>query len=392
MRKIFFLTLAFFSLMFVSCEKEPIISSEGAITINNNRSQLNSRVTIRDTEVFNSGTTLKSTDSEYQIILRAEVGSPYIGEHQLQASHIKLSGNHAYVTYNTQGASYRGGAEIFNVVAIKAPTIISQALISDTELTSIDVDPKGVGLNNFVYVVGAYNPDANYLENGPAVIEKLIVNQANQFVHLDSPRQFYDLPGYMANDVRYDSQTIYATSGSNGGLTVLNNGMNLKDEHPLEYTRSVDIGNYLVVYSVTEGLIVYNAKNGKEIRRISTGGDHFTEAGKYLEAKSMVRLYDDLAFVSVGNGGVEVYDLSNGNHVHTIPVPEGYVSNGVSVTDDLILIANGSAGIQVIDRKTYEVLGSFTLNGSANFVSAKCNKLFVATGLSGLNVLEIVKK
>ncbi len=386
-----------------SCQKEDvlIVEEESGIYINNDLNYLGKRVKSSGENVPIIDSELKST-SNYQLTLIATVDSPEFEGTTLQASHIKMVNDYAYVTYNIQGSVYLGGAEIFNVSNIQNPQLISQAIFSDMDISSIDAEPLGSGNNNFVYVVGAYDPNKNYLNNGPSVVERLIVNSANQFKHLTSPRQFYDLPGYMGNDVRYNSQAIYVTSGSNGGLTVLNNGMNLNQYEDIPYTRSVDVrvsgpSNKLervVVYSAQEGLIVFDGNNN-ELRRIATGGNHFPN-GIYTEAKSIVRLHGDLAFVSVGDGGVEVYNIETGELTHTIELPgasleDGFVSNGVAITNDLVLIANGETGVAIYSLNDYSFIGSFTLSGSVNYVGAINNKIFVATGLGGLSILEITE-
>jgi hypothetical protein len=139
-------------------------------------------------------------------------------------------------------------------------------------------------------------------------------------------------------------------------------------------------------------------------REIETGGEHFID-GRYLEAKSIVRLRGDLAFVAAGTGGMEVYNILTGEKVASLPRPSipqdaefplNYVTNGVSVNNDLVLVANGGSGIHIAlldDGGELCSIGKFMFeNGSsANFIEASDNKIFVATGLGGLKILEIVK-
>lgn len=417
--KLLILFIAMLPAFFHSCEKDPLEDwmKQDIMIINNDLSLLSQRVkTIEGNSpmplypVDYSGPvkSLKSDypDIQYEIYLRAEVDPPSYNGRLLQASHVKIVGNYAYVTYNTKGDEYLGGAEIYDVSDIKNPRLISQAVFPEKDISSIDVESLGSGNNNFVYVTGAYNLEFDTLNlKTPAVVERLNVNAANQFMHLENPRRFYDLPSYAGNDVSYHSQNIYATSGSGGGLTVLNNGLNIEKFIDIPYTRSVDTdGNRVIVFSALDSRIHVMDMNGNQVNEIEAGGEHF-EGDQYLEAKSIVRLSGDLAFLATGTGGMEIYNINTGQKEGSLPrpiewetadTPLNYVSNGVSVNEKLVLVANGGSGVHIAELKGTEnglrTIGKFMFEygSSANFVEARDNKVFVATGKGGLKILEIV--
>jgi hypothetical protein len=353
----------------------------------------------------------ETVGSKYEIYLRAEVDPPVHDGKTLQASHIRITGDHAFVTYNRQGPEFLGGVDVFDITDIENPLLIQSVIFPEKDISSIDVDVMGSGQNNFIYLTGAYNPDFDDLElASPAVVERFIANKSNMFMHLEEPRQFLDLPSFAGNDVRYfhaGNQVVYATSGSGGGLTILNNGMQQTRFEPISYARSTDTdGDHLIVYSAEGNRLIVMDMSGNLLNEIVTGGEHFIN-GEYLEAKSIVRLKDDLAFVAAGTGGVEAYDINTGSLMGYLPrpieyeqadTPLNYVTNGVSVNEKLVLAANGGSGIHIaeLDDTKSNILRPvgkfmFEYGSSANFVESSGNKVFVATGKGGLKILEIVE-
>jgi hypothetical protein len=412
------LITALAALVTSSCEKHPIEDrfNQDKMVINNDLAVLSKRVKINTdnnkmqilpVDFISTPKSLKSSHvaTQYQIYLRAEVDAPLYEGKTLQASHIKIVGNYAYVTYNVRGPEYLGGVDIFDVSDIRNPALISNVVFPAKDISSVDVEEKGAGNNNMVYLAGASNLDTDQLDlKTPAILERFIVNQANQFVHLDEPRSFYDLPGYAGNDVRYSSGKILATSGSDGGLSILNNGLNLSGYTSLPYSRSVDTdGDRIVVYSALDNKIKVMDMEGVIIREIVTGGMHFVD-DEYLQAKSIIRLKGNLVFVAAGTGGMEVYNVTTGEKAGSLPrpveyedadTPLNYVTNGVSLNNNLVLVANGGSGIHIAehyDSGEIETIGKFMFEygSSANFVEASDNKIFVATGKGGLKILEIV--
>jgi hypothetical protein len=384
-----FLLLTIFFLLFSSCEKEIFYEdkNDDNIVINNDSASLSRRM-----DFDNSGKKV-AVQPGVNISLIANLLPPSLNSEVLQASHIRIAGNYAYITYNTQGPRYLGAVDIVNISNAYVPQLISNAIWDGKDISSIDVDPKGAGLNNFVWIVGAEENNTNLAT--PAILERYILNSANQFVHVNEPRQFYDLPGYVGTDVRYfhkipGSPAIYATSGTDGGLSILNNGTNLSSYKELQNARSVDVNsNYLVSLSGNPGSLF-----------VSPSGEIEVGGATDPEAKSMVRLSGNYALVALGEEGVKCYNLSTNQLVGSFPRPEvpvgayewDYVSNGVAVYNDLVYVANGAAGIDVLRLNSDGSLtwvSNIDLGASANFIDVNSNYIFVATGLGGLKILKI---
>lgn len=413
MKKIGLLTLilAVFVLLWTSCEKDPGTSQEkDRMIVNNELSVLSKRVTIPATDWVMplypvpaderlKGVKYIDVSSNYVIKLRAEVAPPEFQGKKLQASHIKIVGNYAFVTYNRQGPEYLGGIDIFDVSDISNPVLISNAIFPYVDISSIEIESLGSGNNNFVYVAGAENMDYNTDLNSPALAEKFILNSANQFQHINDPRRVTDIMSFVATDIKKFNNKIYVTSGTTGGLTTLNSGMNITNTLMIPDARSIDADSEkMVVLKGTDGEIFVYDLNGNQIKHIVTGGANIPES------KSMVRISGNFAFAALGELGMKMYNLSTGAEVGYLPrpieyltadTPGNYVTNGVSINQKIILVANGGAGVyvaQLTDDNQIALMGKmgFENKSSANFIEARDNKVFVATGLGGLKILEIV--
>ncbi len=150
-------------------------------------------------------------------------------------------------------------------------------------------------------------------------------------------------------------------------------------------------------------LRLYNPTTGSLTKVISLPG------GNIPESKSGVFARDNWAFVATGDGGMQLVDMVAGNVAAFLPrptmtgvPPENAVTNAVSLADDLVLTANGGAGVQValsnyrtnpLGLPTFVVpLGRLDMPGSANFVASTSSSMFVADGEGGLQIIQIVLK
>jgi hypothetical protein len=419
------LIVVIFLFVGISCKKTEIDNSKNPIAIikdsvelakdvlvNNDLSLLNNRITpINDsayTFVDTNGDSkggitpkiLGSSSITIQVI--AQLSSPKFNQEVLQASHIRIVNGYAYIVYNTQGARYLGGVDIVNISTAINPQLISNIIFNGKDVSSIDIEPKGSGNNNFVWITGAEenNPDLTT----PAIVERYILNSSNQFKAINDPKQFYDLKGYVGTDVKFRNNKIYVTSGTGGGLTVLNNGMNLINYYPLDNARSVDANSMYVIALGGNPGHLFNPDVWNKLIGGATDP----------EAKSIVRLYTNsaakcnynFALAALGEAGLKCFNLASTTveiAVSLLPrptVPNGgnawdYVTNGVSISNNWVYIANGAGGLDIAKLNTttgqLTWIGNINLGSSANFVEASSNYVFVATGLGGLKILKVIE-
>ncbi|MCW3785307.1 DUF4114 domain-containing protein [Plebeiibacterium sediminum] len=395
---------------FFSCQQDSIIVDEqvqefkevGNLLINTNNDNLASRINYKDEIIpiveTNSSSLLKSAGDfqdidltkNYVFKLKAEVASPVYNDNTLQASHVKIHDNYAFVTYNTQGAKWLGGIEIFDVTDEKNPVIISSAILDNMDVSAIDYyDGK-------IYIVGARG---DYMEAGyvsPAFLEVISLTETMAFEEVDA---IIDLPSYAGTDIKVVDGRIYATCGSDGGLTVFDTEYNLISSEELTDVRSVDANSdKLYVLQGQEGRVnVFGLSDAVYQDTYNVGGANTPES------KSEIAVTDDYIFTALNEGGLSMLNL-DGSLKQNLPRPEtpegsldeNNVTNSVSINNDLVLIGNGESGVHIgglikENNDNISMLGAMKFNDyqSTNFVESKDNLIFVATGLGGLKIIGI---
>ena len=410
-------------MLFTGCNKNSIDSTvepdstsvDDGMVINNDLNDLSDRVVdVSSTDTIDfKKSTLKSTPTGDLVIEKvAQLLPPIYNGDTLQASHIRIVDNYAYVSYNTQGSKYLGGVDIIDISDPYNPVLISGVIFINTEtnkgkdISSLDIETKGN--NNFVWLTGA--EEGNDDLKTPAIVEKYMLNSSNQFKHVAEARQFYDLNGYVGTDVKFSkeqgSPKIYVTSGTGGGLTILNNGMNLNEYYEVNNARSVDVSkDYVTALGGNPGTIFSPNLWNNEI-----GG------ATDPEAKSILKLYKDYLFTALGEDGLKCFKLTSGTPTEIASLPRPtvpvscinkweYVTNSVSIIDRIgyfksatchidyvVFVANGAGGLDVdlfYDEELTKY-GNIDLGASVNFVEANSNYIFAATGTGGLTIMRIV--
>jgi hypothetical protein len=302
--------------------------------------------------------------------------------------------HYAYVTYNTQGPRYLGGVDIVDISSPYNPELVSSVVFINQEtnkgkdVNSVDVKySPSTQSNTFLWITGADET----LDS--AFVERYELNSSNQFDSVQSVN--FSLKGYVGTDVRFYNDKVYVTSGTGGGLTILDNQMKEVSFMNIENARSVDVNkDFEIVLGGNPGHLYNPGIWDKEI-----GG------ATDPEAKSILRLYNKFALVALGQDGLKCYDVSSNmpTVISALPrpaVPEGespldYVTNGVSVSDNgWVYIANGAGGLDIakIDSDGQLTwMGNVNLEASVNFVEANANYVFVARGVLGLKILKVTE-
>ncbi len=339
------------------------------------------------------------TDLGVAFLFRAAVAPPVVAGVRLQASHVALDGNFAYVSYMVQGQPTDGAVDVFDISVPGSPKLVSTAAMPGTEIAAITVK------NGFVYLAGA--------TDDPAFPERAVLAEitlSNKL--LTSKMRLVGLPSYFATGVAVLGSKLYVTSGSGGpntgGLTVLD-AASLKKVtggEPFLDARDVSAAGLTFVAAMQGGpanLRLYSQSTGSLSKVVSLPG------GNIPESKSGVYARDNWAFVATGDGGMQLVDMVAGSIAASLPrptmtgvLPENAVTNAVSLADDLVLTANGGAGVQVaisnyrtnpLNLKTFVTpLGRLDMPGSANFVASTSSSMFVADGEGGLQIIQIVLK
>lgn len=330
--------------------------------------------------------------------LFAQVTPPVVDGHVLEASHIYLDDDYAYVSYMVHGEAALGAVEVFNIKKPDSPVLVSQAILHGTDVASLSVDDHAVYL-------AAATDDTTFAER--AVLEEISLKNGL----LTSSTRRWGLPSYVATGVDVRDKRVYVTSGNGGpnqgGLTALDQKTLTPlsaDAFPDARGVSAESKDYVTVVQGTPArLRIYSAKTGALVRTVALPG------GTIPDSKSTVAATDEWAFVATGDGGMQVVDLASGRVAASMPQPvlagvdpADAVTNAVSLSGDLVLTANGGAGLSV-SYSDYDkaksgstpqlvALGRLALPGSVNFVASDKNTLFLATGTGGLAILGVTTR
>ncbi|MDF9795320.1 hypothetical protein OKW21_000583 [Catalinimonas alkaloidigena] len=394
--------LMLFSLLIFNACNEDTIEKEKLnqrFNINNNEVDLNSRVRIPEYEemlslydaplnITHNNARLKnitSGSSDYVLVMRAEVEAPEAGGNILKASHVFIDGDKAFVSYNTEGPMYKGGVEVFDISNIQAPSLIFQMLVDDTDYSSVFyADGK-------IYLAGATENTEEFNLNSNAVLEIIDYPSSEE-----SESQVVDISSFVATDVKVRDNHIYVTSGSHGGITVLDKEtLEVVTATGMDDARSIAFNDeyYAVMQGTPARVKIYRRADHSYVNGYNVGGADIPEA------KSILNITNDKIFLPVGKGGLKIIDFHTGEILSEMGLPsiegiedEMIVTNGVSVNEEKIFCANGAAGMYLSEHHSAStsLIGSVGFQASANYVESQGQAMFVATGAGGLKIIEIV--
>jgi hypothetical protein len=377
---------------------------EGRFIVNNNQAELSLRV-----HAIEAGVPLPISvdrlpnftsappDADVQLTLRAQVDPPVVDGITLQATHVDFSHPKVYVSYNVQGPVRMGGIDVFFNPKPKELELWSQGIFLDTDVSAVDWAEGDV-----LYL--ATGTSSEGFET-PAVLEEIELD----FHRLTENVRRVDVPSFAGTGVKVVGDRVYVTSGTGGdpvgGLSVFDRAsLGLLYFDAFADARGVDAwdGTIVAMHGTPAGIRVYS-----DLPELQAS--HEVGGATVPESKSTVRVANDLAFVAAGEEGLKVVSLIDGSVVQHIPVPtvdgvapEMAVTNGVSVSGDLVFAANGGAGLFVYrasvdleETATVDpqliLLGQvqFPDGGSANFVWCAGDLIYVADGAGGLRVVQL---
>jgi hypothetical protein len=317
---------------------------------------------------------------------------------QVQASSVSMHGSHAVVSYDVAGAPHLGALLVFQKFT-HDPVLRSQALFRDEDAHAVDV------FGDKVYVAGAAEPGSF---SDLATLERLSLNGSR--LTLDAYKRT-GLPGFAANAVIRDSQVVYATSGTDGGLTAVDDAtFTPLLTVPLDDARWVDVEKKTVAVARggTPGGTLTVLDGALPALPLKAS---LPFAGADVpEAKTTVQVVGGKAYIAAGTAGVQVLSLATGNVLAQVPVPVNtgadpadVVANAVAVEGNLIFISFGGAGVYVAETErpctepddgqplNLTVLGRLRFGDfqSTNHVALLDGHLFVASGLGGLKIVRV---
>lgn len=399
---------AMFLVTIFGCTKEyPDIPSdlivEKDIVINNNLRSLNQKIIQKNQSVgllpftqrmLKSGgyATNPSLEEGFAFTLLAESLSPEFEGITMQATHVDIYNNYAFVSFNLKGPEFLGGVQVFDVSTPENPMVISEAILPYMDVSSLAY------FENKLYLAGAYDPTVNNTTyKTPAAIAVLSMNQAMQISGTDS---ILDISSYVSTDISVANKNgeikIFCTSGDDGEYQVYNGITFLR-----EFSEEVTDARAIELYDEKAYILKNNPGEVIVFDGNAVAVQYALDANLTPESKSELDVNSHGIFAALNANGLQYqkFDGTTTQHIPKPKTPEGeleenHVTNSVSVNDKLILIGNGGSGVYVgyIGEQSNDsivLLGKMNFSGSesVNFVHAEENLIFVASGLGGLKIL-----
>ncbi|MGP1993957.1 hypothetical protein D9V96_018900 [Zobellia laminariae] len=382
-----------------SCSDETTVFSdtEDNISIEAQESVLDNSILFDDAGVLSinltdgtSGKTSKTGEEmagDYPLTLIARVDPPsFSGGENLTASHVDVDGDYAYVSYNTVEDGYAGGVDIIDVSDPNNPQVTSRLYYSNADINSIAYD------NGYVYAVGGVDAETSVRATANSFVVKIPASNGRLDVSGELVYGFQE--GFTANDVKVTESGILVTSGKDGLLTSYKStDLSIQNDVSFSDLRSVAYNNgTIAVLDASQGVSIMD-KNFAVSKEINISSD-FGDASKRTIDFSTEKIY-----VSEGSKGAGVYNMTSGDLVEYIPIllnPEGtdsqdIVTNAVAINEDILLMANGGAGLCLTEEKDGQtnIVGVVDLDGSINFVASKGDYIFAASGKAGLQIVKL---
>lgn len=378
--------------LFIACDNNDDNTNDGQsinnITITTDQSTLNKRLDYTNSGVISlennsaTGKFAASTATTFPLVQIAEIKPPVDNNGKtLQASHVAVNGNYAYVSYITRGDVYSGAIDVIDVSDPYKPKLVTSALIANTDITSLTYS------NGNLIIGAAKDVDTDpLLKNNPAIIINM---QLSSGLLTDNYKINY-LESRVTTDVAANSTSYFGVTGDNGSLFKINNSTKATEgKVAVADLRSVALsGDKVVTLSGTKGVNIYN-QSTLALQK------SFTTAADVSGAKRTMDFDGTKLLVSEGNSGLGIYDINTGSKLQTIAIPtagEDNVTNAVSVNDGYAFVANGALGLNVYQTGTQlNSMGSVGIAGSSNYVKSSGNYIYVASGTGGLKIIKMEK-
>lgn len=389
-KNVYLLSFLAMSLL-IACDDNDNVNdgqSSNNITIISDQSALNQRLDLTNSGVISianeslTGKAAETVSTSFPLVQIAEVKPPVDANGRtLQASHITVNGNYAYVSYIMRGDAYSGAIDVIDVSDPYKPKLVTSALIPNTDITSLTFS----GSNLIVGAAKDVDKDTQ-LAGNPAIVFNMELSSG---LLTDKLKTNY-LESRVTTDVAANATNYFAVTGDNGSLFKINSSTKvIGGKAAVADLRSIALTNDKVVtLSGTKGVNIYNQSNLALQKSFSTSAD-------VSGAKRTMDIDGTKLFVSEGSNGLGVYDINSGSKLQTIGIKnagEDNVTNAVSFNDGYAFVANGALGLNVYQSTTQlNLLGSVGIAGSSNYVKSSGNYIYVASGTGGLKIIKMEK-
>jgi hypothetical protein len=383
--------------------------------------------------------------SDYRFIKVARVKAPKHEGEKLQATDVALAGDGtttvAYVSYVMAGLPRHGGIDVIEMKAGIFPKIKNRLYTKKEDVNSVAYDETGnridMGLN--------VDPDEYGIDKGAYF----------RTAELDSNYKFktsggniisaeFDLESYAANDAVVLGSFVLLPVGALGGgvdvISVTHGGESsppiLARETFINGTTDTDDTRAIALTPDVDNVdfVTYcGPDNIDDTAKLIKYNDSFNEVGSaidipgpaYIETKSALRVYGNVALIAASDGGVIAVDIENDAILFTIPnETRGKLTDDLVTANDvmvgtptlsnrsLLFIANGEYGVRVYQlgfkvEESSDIASALTgfnyssayqgyintgSNNSANSLMFRNGYLYIGTGLGGVRIIYVADK
>lgn len=390
-KNVYFLSFLAMSLL-IGCDNNDDNQNDNqslnSITINSDQSSLNKRLDLTNSGVISiengsvTGKSAETANTTFPLVQIAEVKPPVDANGRtLQASHVTVNGNYAYVSYIMRGDAYSGAIDVINISDPYKPKLVTSALIPNTDITSLTF----TGANLIIGAAKDTDKDP-LLKTNPAIAFNMELSSG---LLTDKLKTNY-LESRVTTDVAANASNYFAVTGDNGSLFKLSTSTKeITGKVAVSDLRSMALtGDKVVTLSGTKGVNIYSQSTLALQKTFKTSTD-------ISGAKRTMDIDGTKLFVSEGANGLGVYDINSGSKLQTLGITaaaEDNVTNAVSFNDGYAFVANGALGLNVYQSATQlNLLGSVGIAGSSNYVKSSGNYIYVASGTGGLKIIKMEK-
>lgn len=313
----------------------------------------------------------------------AQVITPDHG-HDISSTCIQTIGEKAYVSYHTRGENYHGCIEVINLSEGVCSILsffehytldFNHLIVDDSRIIAAGGEPKNgaflgvINLNDGIFQTYSAEPTLVKLEGASSTC----VIRNGDYLHATTNEGYHTLDANSFSTVASiptagSSKFVYS-DGTNMGVVSLTDKDSEQSLAELNMFSAVDYTFSAPTQTIT--LDVITPVNGKNV----------------------LNLEDNSAYICLGKNGVKRY--TDGVEVASFRLDEEKAAaNGLALDDKYLYVAYGDGGLFVLDKEDLSVVTSYRHAGgkSANYVSVSGDILYVAYGLSGVQIFRLIEK
>jgi len=376
------------------------------LLVNNDPAQLDARVQYRAKPLF---IRMKETPGRQfapplksdgmRLTLVAEVSPPVVDGHVVQANDVDIDGKTAVIAYNFAGDIFAGAVQVIDFTQPDRPRLISEVLYRDADVTSV------LKHGEHVYVgMGSLDPALQT----PALLEEFLLGDTG----LEPTSRWLGLPSWVVTDLGKDGEYVVASVGAlHGGVAYIDRTgeqLTMDAFQAEEDIRGIGFPGASSMAAVCGSRPHLSLLQLPGLQRTL---EHEVDGYNYPDAKGTIEVHDAICYLGAGDGGFQVRRpdgllLAALRHEAFSDVRANeMVTNAVSVQGSLGFVAAGALGVQVVDiagarswatgggpdPSGLRVLGEldFAEGFSSNMVKCANNVLVVAAGSGGVELVTM---